>query len=166
MDMLVNHAWPGNVREMANAMEHAYILSAGGTLEPEHFPTSVRVPAAPPQGRMQPPGYTSAGYMPQPQPATQSFPPAATHGFPAGFGFAEPMPAALHPGQPAPQAPFGATPQPLPSIPRTLEEIEMECILEALKRHNGSKTAAANELNISVKTMYNKLNKYQERQAG
>ena len=42
----------------------------------------------------------------------------------------------------------------------------MECILEALKRHGGSKTAAATELNISVKTMYNKLNKYQEKQAG
>jgi DNA-binding NtrC family response regulator len=168
MDMLLNHPWPGNVREMANAMEHAYILSAGGTLEPEHFPTSVRVPAAPPQGRMQPPGYTSAGYMPAhaPQSFPQAFHQPANQGFPGGFSFPEPSPAGMHSGQqpPAP-SPFGA-PSGQPSLPRTLEEIEMECIFEALKRHNGSKTAAANELNISVKTMYNKLNKYQERQAG
>ena len=196
MDMLLNHSWPGNVREMANAMEHAFILSAGGTLEPEHFPTSVRSPAAPPQGRMQPPGYISAGFNPQqgsfnpqqgsfnPQQGSfnpqqhghqqvfpQSFHQPGNAGFPAAFSFPEGAPQAMHPGQPMPQAPFGHAPFSQPaggalSLPRTLEEIEMECILEALKRHGGSKTAAATELNISVKTMYNKLNKYQEKQAG
>ena len=42
----------------------------------------------------------------------------------------------------------------------------MECILLALDRNGGSKTAAAAELDISVKTMYNKLHKYQEKNAG
>jgi DNA-binding NtrC family response regulator len=49
-----------------------------------------------------------------------------------------------------------------PAAPRTLEEIEMEHVLRTLEKHNGSKTAAAAELGISLKTMYNKLNKLQE----
>jgi DNA-binding NtrC family response regulator len=44
---------------------------------------------------------------------------------------------------------------------RTLEEIEMEHVLRVLQKHSGSKTAAAAELGISLKTMYNKLNKIQ-----
>jgi DNA-binding NtrC family response regulator len=44
---------------------------------------------------------------------------------------------------------------------RTLEEIEMEHVLRVLEKHGGSKTAAAAELGISLKTMYNKLNKIQ-----
>ncbi len=48
------------------------------------------------------------------------------------------------------------------AVPRTLEEIEMEHVLRTLEKHNGSKTAAAAELGISLKTMYNKLNKLQE----
>jgi DNA-binding NtrC family response regulator len=46
--------------------------------------------------------------------------------------------------------------------PRTLSEIEMEHVLRVLEKHGGSKTAAAAELGISLKTMYNKLNKLQE----
>jgi transcriptional regulator with PAS, ATPase and Fis domain len=43
-----------------------------------------------------------------------------------------------------------------------LNEIEMEHVLRVLDKHGGSKTAAAAELGISLKTMYNKLNKLQE----
>jgi DNA-binding NtrC family response regulator len=49
-----------------------------------------------------------------------------------------------------------------PSTARTLNEIEMEHVLRVLDKHGGSKTAAAAELGISLKTMYNKLNKLQE----
>ena len=38
----------------------------------------------------------------------------------------------------------------------------MEHLLRVLEKHNGSKTAAAAELGISLKTMYNKLNQLQE----
>ncbi len=53
-------------------------------------------------------------------------------------------------------------PLPIPSGTRTLNDIEMEYILKVLQKHNGSKTAAAAELGISIKTLYNKLNKIQE----
>ncbi len=40
----------------------------------------------------------------------------------------------------------------------TLREIEMVAIHEALERHSGNKPKAAEELGISLKTLYNKLN--------
>lgn len=39
--VLQEYEWSGNVREMANALEHAVILADGGTIQPEHLPTSV-----------------------------------------------------------------------------------------------------------------------------
>ena len=39
-----------------------------------------------------------------------------------------------------------------------LREMEMQAIHEALARHNGNKPKAAEELGISLKTLYNKLN--------
>jgi len=40
----------------------------------------------------------------------------------------------------------------------TLQELEMVAIEEALDRHEGSKPAVAEELGISLKTLYNKIN--------
>jgi DNA-binding NtrC family response regulator len=45
---------------------------------------------------------------------------------------------------------------------RTLREIEMQHVLRVLEKHGGNKPAAAMELGISLKTMYNKLNQLQE----
>jgi DNA-binding NtrC family response regulator len=58
---------------------------------------------------------------------------------------------------PLPQA-GGAT----PASARTLREVEMEHLLRVLDKHGGNKPAAAAELGISLKTMYNKLNQLQE----
>ncbi|HMB07046.1 MAG TPA: sigma-54 dependent transcriptional regulator [Isosphaeraceae bacterium] len=52
---LTAHDWPGNIRELANAIERATILSGGGLILPEHLPTqpparrtsSCLAPAAP-----------------------------------------------------------------------------------------------------------------------
>ena len=49
--------------------------------------------------------------------------------------------------------------------PRTLEEIEISHLLRTLERHGGNKTTASAELGISLKTMYNKLNRLNERRA-
>lgn len=45
-----------------------------------------------------------------------------------------------------------------PAGPATLRELEMRAIYEALERHGGNKPKAAEELGISLKTLYNKLN--------
>jgi DNA-binding NtrC family response regulator len=47
--------------------------------------------------------------------------------------------------------------------PRTLHDIEMEYVVRVLEKHGGNKPAAAHELGISLKTLYNKLNQLQEK---
>jgi two-component system NtrC family response regulator len=42
--------------------------------------------------------------------------------------------------------------------PITLRELEMDAIHEALERNQGNKPRAAEELGVSLKTLYNKLN--------
>jgi DNA-binding NtrC family response regulator len=51
------------------------------------------------------------------------------------------------------------------TAPRTLKEIEMDHILKVLEKHSGNKPAAAAELGIVLKTLYNKLNQWQEERA-
>jgi DNA-binding NtrC family response regulator len=115
VDVLLEHRWPGNVREMANVMEHAYILSGAQRITPEHLPHHLRsLPGKPP---------------------TLSLATAAVSEVVVGG--------------------------------RTLREIEMEHVLRVLEKHGGNKPPAAQELGISLKTLYNKLNQLQEdRKAG
>ena len=105
--ILSAHNWSGNVRELANALEHAVILSDGETILPEHLPASIA-------------GSSERGS--------------------GGMVF----------GQEA----------------RTLRQLEMELIYHVLEKHGGDKPAAAKELGIALKTLYNKLNQYQARAAG
>ncbi len=46
--------------------------------------------------------------------------------------------------------------------PRSLADIEREHILDAVARNNGHKPAAADELGVSLRTLYNKLATYEE----
>ena len=41
LQLLMNHHWSGNVRELANALEHAVILSDGEFIGPDDFPASI-----------------------------------------------------------------------------------------------------------------------------
>ena len=43
-------------------------------------------------------------------------------------------------------------------MPRSLKQIEMQAILDGLGRNNGNKSRTAEQLGISLKTLYNKLN--------
>jgi len=109
VDVLLEHEWPGNVREMANVMEHAFIISGSQRITPEHLPHHIRPSSGAP---------------------TLSLAVAPASGTTPGA--------------------------------RTLREIEMEHVLRVLEKHGGNKPAAAAELGISLKTMYNKLNQLQE----
>ena len=46
--------------------------------------------------------------------------------------------------------------------PKTLRELEIEAILEGLDRNGGNKPTTAEELGISLKTLYNKLHQLQD----
>lgn len=56
-------------------------------------------------------------------------------------------------------------PTPVPSVnageaPRTLQDMEREHVLAALARHDGNREATAEELGISVRTLYYRLKEY------
>jgi two-component system NtrC family response regulator len=44
------------------------------------------------------------------------------------------------------------------NAPIKLKDMEVRAVQEAIDRHKGNKPAAAEELGISLKTLYNKLN--------
>lgn len=45
--ILMEHDFPGNVRELENIVEHAFVLCAGGLIEAQHLPRSLRADAMP-----------------------------------------------------------------------------------------------------------------------
>jgi DNA-binding NtrC family response regulator len=76
----------------------------------------------------------------------------------SGHGGARPVAGTI----PPPQV---ATPAPAPAADpgrRTLRAIEMEHILRTLEKNKGNKPKTAEELGISLKTLYNKLNQLEE----
>lgn len=56
---LMAHEFPGNIRELANIIEHAFILCPGGLIEPHHLPPPLRPASTPSQSGL-PPGLTLA----------------------------------------------------------------------------------------------------------
>jgi len=53
-----------------------------------------------------------------------------------------------------------------PRKPESLRDLEMRAILEGLERNRGNKARTAEELGISLKTLYNKLHQLQESAPG
>ena len=41
MQVINNHSWPGNIRELENIMEHAFVVCPGKIIETEHLPAKL-----------------------------------------------------------------------------------------------------------------------------
>jgi DNA-binding NtrC family response regulator len=138
LQVLMDYHWQGNVRELANAMEYAWIVSGGQPITPAHLPHDVR--------------------SPRPVATPAPVRPAAAYELPPAYPPSVPFPAAA--------APVGYHPHaghaPVGGAGKTLADIEMEYILQVYAKNNSNKQATAAELGISLKTLYNKLHKYEE----
>jgi DNA-binding NtrC family response regulator len=49
MDMLLHYRWPGNIRELENAIERASVTAQDGVIRPENLPPEVTAPGKPRQ---------------------------------------------------------------------------------------------------------------------
>ncbi len=56
MDLLLQYAFPGNVRELESVMEHAFILTKGSELHESYLPDYIRLAAGNAEGSRRPPG--------------------------------------------------------------------------------------------------------------
>ena len=125
LQVMLDHEWTGNVRELANSMEYAWIVSGGQPITPAHLPHEMRNPRV------------LAGHFPAAKPELYAAPPA----------------------QPAPPQPAAYQP---PAGGKSLADVEMEYILQVYAKNNHNKQKTSDELGISLKTLYNKLHKYEE----
>ena len=62
MEILMRHSFPGNVRQLENIIEHAFVLCKGGVIQPGHLPTET---VARPHGAMTARGHDSIGPHPE-----------------------------------------------------------------------------------------------------
>jgi two-component system, NtrC family, response regulator AtoC len=152
------YPWPGNVRELQNTLERAVILSESGrpvSAAALGLPSLVRSSAA--VGAPIPPVSTTAALRPSAVPANNPFSAlesvATPHFIPLPT---EPISPPRGPGTHDPANP--AAHQPEAVIP--LDEMEKRAIISALKSTGGNRTRAAELLNISIRTLRNKLQEY------
>ena len=47
MRALLEHNWPGNIRELENVIEHAFVIESGREIQMESLPRSVQTPSSP-----------------------------------------------------------------------------------------------------------------------
>ena len=102
--LLSAYDWPGNVRDLENAIQSSMILCTGGVIRPEHLPDRIK-----------------------------------------GYELAEAQTVTGSGGN---------------SIREVNAQMEKDLIIEALKKHNFNRTLTAEALNISRKTLFNKMKRY------
>jgi DNA-binding NtrC family response regulator len=148
LTVMYAHNFKGNVRELANAMEYAWIVSGGQPITSEHLPHEMRNP--PLAGRIAPANPVMPHSVGE---APMSSPPGAT---------TLPFPVLGMPGAPAQSSTGASIAGMSPPGVKSLADVEMEYILQVYAKNNLNKQATATELGISLKTLYNKLHKYEE----
>ncbi len=132
LNVLMSHRWPGNVRELQNVIERAVIMcDKSAWLEPSHLGFGRRTDAP----------VASQISQATSIPTVYAAPAASISSYNTVFK--------------APDSPLTAA-----NGIATLEEIEKRHILAALEHTKGNRTRAAELLQISIRTLRNKLNEY------
>lgn len=97
LELLMSHNYPGNIRELENIIEHAFILCPDGNIQQKHLPTAFISP------------------------------------------------------------PLSSTDH--NTLDNILKSVEVQAILDALKRNNYNRLAAARDLGMHKTTLFRKINK-------
>ncbi|BEV45117.1 sigma-54 dependent transcriptional regulator [Afipia carboxidovorans] len=137
MERLVTADWPGNVRQLENAVYRAVVLSDGDELRAEDFPAIVGADVA---GEESPIHGAEALTLPQPSRVPGQDIPIVP---------AQPVPAMLPHGNLSMLDEQGET--------RPLEEMEAEIIRFAVSHYRGQMSEVARRLKIGRSTLYRKM---------
>lgn len=150
MAMLQSYNWPGNIRQLENAVFRAVVLCDSAQLTVDDFPQVAAAVDHPVQG------YAA-------QPAGETHQPSQATG-----GALPDVPA--HAGEPVTPAPAPAFEQAAPfgfmrslddeGHVRKLENVEEELIRAAINHYSGRMTEVAKRLGIGRSTLYRKLKEY------
>ncbi|MDX8463955.1 helix-turn-helix domain-containing protein, partial [Mesorhizobium humile] len=146
--MLQAYDWPGNIRQLENAVFRASVLAEGELLTEEEFP-QIRAQVEGTVKLDAEPALAAEGVAAEPQPADQ----AAANGAGAVLPESE-TPARLQPR-------FGT----LRALDergnvRALADVELEMIKLAIDHYNGQMSEVARRLGIGRSTLYRKLKEY------
>ncbi len=128
LELLAQHDWPGNIRELRNVLEQATLMTDDTSLGAAHFGALKGAPDAPAAELLEAPDSGAAPARAAPPPAVAAPPAAAT------------QPEAIE-----------------RSLPQAVAELEARCIRQALQHTGGNKLAAARRLGIARATLYQKL---------
>ncbi len=140
MDRLLRHPWPGNIRELMNAVERGVVLAQGQYLDEAEL-------ALLPSEMEGPPGLS----------------------VPANFLAPAPARPEAEPGTASPRNEAGGPSREVEAAQQTdrsgagtasLEEVEKETILRTLSAVGGNKSEAARRLGITRRTLHQKLKRY------
>ena len=147
MALLTAYDWPGNIRQLENAIFRAVVLSEGGELTVADFPhIAAQVPGC---------GFTGSGEMRWEEPhlaAADATPDARLPSVYPDFHADEPAEAHGPENVIASVDPGGHV--------RKLAEVEEELIRFALKFYHGQMSQVARKLGIGRSTLYRKLKDY------
>lgn len=145
MTRLLAHHWPGNIRELKHTIHRAFIMAdmQTGYLV---FPATFESPFSLARGLQ--------ANAPVETKAEAALAAQDTFSMPAQVGAAS-----AYPQEPNAQ---GNQVEMSVQVGQTIEELEKELIYKTLASVEGNKTNAAKILGISTKTLYNRLNAYEE----
>jgi two-component system NtrC family response regulator len=139
-ETLLQYDWPGNVRQLANTIEHALIISEQFPISADDLPQTLK-----PKGEADSQNPVRIARVLEKKPERPVISKAADS------SVSNPAAELLA---------FD------PSIESTtLRDLEMKAIDAAMVRHGNNKAKVAEELGISLKTLYNKLNQSEKRSA-
>ena len=149
---LLHHPWPGNIRELQNVLERAYILSKGGEIEPRHLGIDV--------GREVGQGLASDSDSdsepgPDLEPDSESEPGPDLE----PDSDSEPGPD-LEPDSESESTSADPPAEKGTGEALTLKELERHAIEKALEATGGNRKKAAKRLGIAVRTLHYKIKQY------
>jgi len=137
IDVLINHPWHGNVRELENVVQHMSILYSGKRIQPHHLPPKFTV------------------RLKERQAITPSIA-ASSHQVSANDISAERADLFSLSNPPTPSVSFDSGPI---NFNQLINEFETELIIEALKFTAGNKKEASRMLGLKRTTLLEKIKK-------